>query len=97
MVEAQEVETLRPLPKISDPGLVGMQLQSERFQGLSGQVPSRFGSFLCRAEDDEVVAITDQRPQSLSTASPRLVEDMESDVGEQGGNGRALRGSSLRV
>ena len=90
MVEAQEVETLRPFAKIGDPGLVGMQAQPEGFQGLFGQVPSRFGSFRGRAEDDKVVAVTDQRPQSLSATRPNLVEDMEGDVGEQGGNRRAL-------
>ena len=44
-MEAQEVETLRPFPKIDDPGLVGMQTQPEGCQGRFGQVPSRFGSF----------------------------------------------------
>ena len=97
MMEAQEVETLRPFAKIGDPGLVGMQAQPEGFQGRLGQVPGRFGPFPGRAEDDEVVAVTDQRPQSLSTAGPRLVEDVEGDVGEQGGNRRALRGSGLSV
>jgi len=67
-----------------------MQAQPEGFQGLFGQGPSRFGSFPGRAEDDKVVAVTDQRPQPLSTAGPRLVEDMEGDVGEQGGNRRTL-------
>jgi hypothetical protein len=33
MMEAQEVETLCSLAKICDPGLVGMQLQPEGFQG----------------------------------------------------------------
>ena len=59
-----------------------MQSQSERFQDLFGEVASRFGSFPCWAEDDKVVAIADQRPQSPPTAGPRLVEDMEGDVGE---------------
>jgi hypothetical protein len=90
VVKAQEVETLRSVSKIHDPGLVGMQSQPERSQSGFGQVTGLFGSFPGRAEDDKVVRITDQRSQSPSTAGPRLVKDVENDVGEQGRNGRAL-------
>jgi hypothetical protein len=82
MMKAQEVETLRSVPKIHDPGLVGMQVQPEWAQGGFGQVTSVFGSFPCGAEDDKVVAITDQRPHSPSIVGPDLIEDMEGDVGE---------------
>jgi hypothetical protein len=90
VVKTQEVETLRSVSKFHDLGLVGMQSQPERSQRGFGQVTGLFGSFPGRAEDDEVVRITDQRSQSPSTAGPRLVKDVENDVGEQGGNGRAL-------
>ena len=61
VVKPQEVETLRSLPKIHDPGLVGMQVQPEWFQGRFSQVTSLLGSFLSRTEDHEIIAITNQR------------------------------------
>ena len=64
--------------------LSGCRSQPERCQGRLGQVPGLFGSFPGGAEDDEVVAIADQHPQSPSHPVPRLVEDVEGDVGEQG-------------
>jgi hypothetical protein len=53
-----------------------------------------FGSFSGGAQDNEVVGEPDQDPKS-STVVPRLVEDVKRDVGEQRGNRRALRGSSI--
>jgi hypothetical protein len=83
MVEAQEVEAPRPAPEIHDPGLVRVQSQPERSQGGFGQVTSLFGSFPGGAEDDEVVGVADQRSRPLPRLGPRLIEDVEGDVGEQ--------------
>ena len=80
---AQEVETSRPAPYIHDPGLVRVQPQPERSQNGLGQTTSLFGSFSSGAQDDEVVGEPDQHPQSLPTALPRLVEDVQGNVGEQ--------------
>ncbi len=87
MLEAEEDKAILPPLEAGDPGLVGMQPQPQRFQdrldpglGLNDPGPRR-------GEHDEVVTVPDQRPQPLALSAPRLVEDMENDVGQQRGHG----------
>jgi hypothetical protein len=82
MVEPEEFKALRSSPKVHDPGLVGVQLQPEWCQGGFSQVPGRNSPFPAGAEDDEIIGEPGQCSQSPSRLLPRLVEDMEGDVGE---------------
>ena len=88
MVEAQEVEALRPSAKMHDPGLVGMQTAARA--GPGSPRPGRracFGPFPGGHRDDEVVAIADQHPQSpsrLAHASSRTWRAMLASRGETG-------------
>jgi len=82
MVEPEELKALCSSPKVHALGLVGMQLQPEWCQGGFSEIPGRNSPFPARAENDEIVGEPDQCSQSPSRLLPRLVEDMEGDVGE---------------
>ncbi len=64
-----------------------MQTQPDRSQGGLGQGSGRFGPFPGGTDDDKVVAVANQRSQPASLRPPCLIENMEGDVGQQGGNG----------
>ena len=82
-MEAEEVEALLPVAQADDPGLVRVQMQPERLQGLRGQDTRMLRAFSGGTQDDEVVAVAHQLPQSLPVLSPCLVQDVQGDVGEQ--------------
>jgi hypothetical protein len=83
MVEAQEVESFGASCKVRDPGLLGMQSQPECGQSRRGLLAGLDGLLAGRAQDDEVVRVTRQHSQSPPLGRPRLIEDVQGDVGEQ--------------
>jgi hypothetical protein len=56
-MEAEEVEALLPVAQADDPGLVRVQMQPERLQGLRGQDTRMLRAFSGGTQDDEVVAL----------------------------------------
>lgn len=86
VVKAQEVEAIPALGEAGDLGLVGVQMQPDDGQDLSRPSPGLLGPSLGGADDDEVVAVPDERPQAVPGALPFLVQHMEGDIGEQRGD-----------
>jgi hypothetical protein len=86
VVEAEKVEPLPALGQLYDPGLVGVQVQPQRGQDLGHQPAGVLGLLSCPAEDDEVVAIPDERPEAATVPRPRLVQHVQRDIGQQRGN-----------
>jgi hypothetical protein len=60
-----------------------MQSQPERRKGRRDQLAGLFGLLACRAQGDEIICVSDQHSQPLPIALPRLIEDVQSDIGEQ--------------
>ena len=87
MMEAQEVEPLCSTVQAHDLSLLGMQTQPKGSQCGLRQSLGLFGPVPCGADDDEVVAVTHERPPPASLRHPCLVEDMKGDVGQQGRDG----------
>jgi hypothetical protein len=90
VMEAQEVEAFGTLGKVHDPGLFGMQAQPERSKDRPRPLLGLFGPLTSRAQDHEVVGVTNERSQPIACCRPRLVEDREGDVCQQRGDRRAL-------
>jgi hypothetical protein len=65
VVEAQQVEALGTPGEVRDPRLVGMQPQPEFGEDVRRSLLGPFGLEAGGAEDDEVVAVPDQRPIPL--------------------------------
>jgi hypothetical protein len=80
MVEAQEVEPLRTPGEVHDPRLVGMQVQPESGERRRDQLTGPLGLLAARAQDDQVVGISDQHSQSLPIALPSLIQGVQGDV-----------------
>ena len=67
MVPAEEVETRATTREMDDPGLVRVQLQPERGQDLGHQRPGLLGAVTGGAQDDGIVGVADQHPQTMAT------------------------------
>jgi len=85
MMEAQEVEAVLTTAEMHDAGLVGMQPQPESDEHRLDPAAGFFGPLPAGGEHDEVVGVTDQRPQP-GALRPRLIHDVEGDVGQQWGD-----------
>jgi hypothetical protein len=72
-----------------------MQPQPEHSDSRRDQFTSHFGLLSGRAENNEVIRIPRQNPQSLSLAPPRLIQHVQRDVRQQRGDRRPLRGPGL--
>src|ERR1700681_3362355 len=87
MMEPQEVEALCSSGQTRDPGLVWVQLKTQRRQDLARPAAGRFGLLSTAAKDDVIVGVTHQLSESLPAAVREvLIEDMQDDVGEHGRN-----------
>ena len=60
-----------------------MQAQPERVQDRRRQLAGRVGLLAAGAQDDQVVCVSDQHSQPPPLGRPRLVEDVQRDVGQQ--------------
>lgn len=89
MVEAQEVETLGASGEVHDPRLLGMQLQPKISEDLRRPFTGPFDLLAGGTQDDEVIAIPDQRPEPCPARRPRLIQDVQRDVGRQRRKGRS--------
>ena len=76
MVKAQKVESLGTSVEVRDPGLLRMQPQPESAQDHRRLLARLFSTSASGAEDDEVVGISDQRPEPLPAIGPRLIENV---------------------
>ncbi len=83
MLKSQKLEALSTSGEVSDPGLVGMQPQPESVQDRCCQLAGLLGLFTGGAEDHQVICVLHQLPQPPATALPRLIEHVQSDVGQQ--------------
>jgi len=86
MSEAQEVEAVLAITDVDDAGLVGMQAQPEADQHCVDPALCLFGPAPAGGEDDKIVRVADQRPQT-GRFRPRHVNDVQGDVGQQRGDG----------
>ena len=87
MMETQEVEAFRSSGQACDPGLVWVQLKTQRCQDLTRPAAGRLGLLSSAAKDDVIVGVTHQLPESFPVAVREvLIEDMQDDVGEHGRN-----------
>ena len=73
-----------------------MQPQPEFGENRRRPLTGLLGLLAGDAQDDEVIAVPDQRPEPCPVRRPRLVQDMQRDVGEQRRERRTLRAASLR-
>lgn len=80
-MEAEEVEALLPVAQAGDPGLVRVQMQPERLQGLRGQDPRMLRAFSGGTQDDEVVALC--RPPDYADLG-RVGAGQQGRVGQSG-------------
>jgi hypothetical protein len=83
MVKAEKVESFGASCEVRDPGLLRVQSQPDHVQDRRHQLAGLLGLFAGGAEDHEVIAVPDQRPQPLRAARPRFIERVQGDVGEQ--------------
>ena len=83
MVKAQEVESLGASREAHDLGLVGMQPQPERPKDRRRQFAGLDGLLLGGAQDDQIICVPDQHSQPPPLGRPRLIEDVQRDVGQQ--------------
>src|SRR6478735_5406728 len=90
MVEAEEVEPFGAFGEVRDPGLLRVQSQPEYVQDRRRQLAGLLSPVAGGAKDDEVVAVSDQRPVPVPAARPRLIEHVQGDVCEQRRNWRTL-------
>jgi hypothetical protein len=84
MVEAEEVETLLATGEPHDPGLVGMQLQSQRRKDRRHLLQRLFGARPASAEHDEIVGEPHQHPELAAAARPFRIQHVQRDVAQQG-------------
>ena len=82
----QEVEAVLAITDEDDAGLVGMQAQPESDQHRLDPALCLFGTAPAGGEDDEIIRVADQRPQT-GRVRPGRVDDVQGDVGQQRGNG----------
>jgi hypothetical protein len=66
MMESQEVEAFRSSGQACDPGLVWVQLKTQRCQDLSRPAAGRFGLLSSAAKDDVVSGRGESHPPALS-------------------------------
>lgn len=97
MVEAQEVEGPPAPSEAGDPGLVRVQLKPQSGQDLRHPSPGLLGPGPGPAEHHEIIGEPHQHAEAPTHLRPLLVEDVEGDIGEQGGDRRALGRPRHRV
>nr|WP_308297322.1 MULTISPECIES: hypothetical protein [unclassified Streptomyces] len=85
-MEAEEIEALLTPSEAGDAGFLGVQSHPELFQYPRRQLPGRLGPLSGRRQDHEVVAAPHQHSQPATFVLPRLVEDVQGDVGQQRGD-----------
>jgi hypothetical protein len=83
MLEPQEREALGASCEPREPGLLGMQAQAEHVQDRRHPLAGLLGLFAGGAQDHQVIRVLHQHPEPLPAAVPRLVEEVQGDVGEQ--------------
>lgn len=95
--ESRGSRILDALVEVDGPGLVGVQLQPQGSQDVCGQLPRLVGAVTGGTDDDEVIGVARQHAVAPALCLPRLVEDVQGDVGQQRRDGRSLRGTGLHV
>lgn len=83
MVKAEEVEPLSASCEMHDPGLLGVQPQPEHVQDRRRRFAGLLGLLASGRQDDQVICVPDQHSQPLPAVLPRLIEDVQRDVGQQ--------------
>jgi hypothetical protein len=83
MLEPQKREPLGTSREERDPGLLRVQSQPEPVQDRRHQLAGLFGLFTGGAQDHQVICVLHQFPQPLPAALPRLIEHVQSSIGEQ--------------
>jgi hypothetical protein len=84
----EEDKTVLTLRKASDPGLVRVQSQSQCGQDHLNSPSSLLDPTLARTQDDKVITIPHQHPQTGALRDLFLIQHMERDVRQQRGNRR---------
>jgi hypothetical protein len=92
MVKAEEVKALLPTGEPHDPGLVGMQLQSQRAKDRRHPPPRLLSGCPASAEHDVIVGEAHKHPEPAAGPRPFRIQHVERDVAQQGRNRRALWG-----
>src|SRR6478736_360138 len=85
MVKAEEVESFGAFGEVRDPGLLRVQSQPEYVQDRRRQLAGLLSPVAGGAKDDEVVAVSDQRPvPPPAHASSSMCRAMFASNGEIG-------------
>lgn len=79
----EKVQPLGAVSEMNDLGLVWVQLKPQIGQDRTGPTPCLLDPRPGRADDDKVIGVTDQHPETAALAFPCLVETVERDVGQQ--------------
>ena len=82
MLKPKKRESLSTLSEVHNPGFLGVQSQPEFIQDRRHPLQGLLDPLAGGAQNHQVICVLHQLPQPLPAALPRLIEHVQSNIGE---------------